>query len=506
MLRLVHARALRAAPRLPAAPQPAPDLRLVPLQQARPAHARRRSTYLKRYGPVGCRDWTTVYLLLSCGVPAFFSGCVTTTIDTVFPAARAAARGRAGRLRRHARRTPCRRARSRTRTRAARSGGARSSPTSAARSSCSRPTAAATARSSRHACTATCRSGRSACPPSSGRKNRSDIRFDGLLDIDDDAFGAIRAGLLDRLEQVHAAILTGRPEAEVYALWRELTAADVSAAEERRMRPLRLPPVAPEIGAADRSARSRGPSPAARAADAAVHCAVVLPQGGGRGAAGAGRARCSEHASRPLHLWVLARPGTGGGGAARARSSPRSASAACRSAGSARIVRLALPDLLPDVDRLVAAAARAPRRPATSPSSPRSTSARHAWAAPLRPGPRERLRRDPPRRGAARRPRPTPRPSCAARPTRATASTSTRSPATCWCWTSSGCAATASAARRCRSRRSSTCATSRCCTTSRARSRDGAGALRGGLQRSAGRLSAPPRAAPRRSPRPSCAR
>ena len=41
--------------------------------------------YLKRYGPVGCRDWTTVYLLLSLGVPAFFSGCLTTTIDAVFP-------------------------------------------------------------------------------------------------------------------------------------------------------------------------------------------------------------------------------------------------------------------------------------------------------------------------------------------------------------------------------------------------------------------------------------
>src|SRR3712207_6009579 len=41
--------------------------------------------YLKRYGPIGCRDWTTVYLLLSMGVPAFFSGCVTTTTDTVYP-------------------------------------------------------------------------------------------------------------------------------------------------------------------------------------------------------------------------------------------------------------------------------------------------------------------------------------------------------------------------------------------------------------------------------------
>ncbi len=43
--------------------------------------------YLKRYGPVGCRDWTTVYLLLSAGVPAFFSGCMTTTVSTVFPEA-----------------------------------------------------------------------------------------------------------------------------------------------------------------------------------------------------------------------------------------------------------------------------------------------------------------------------------------------------------------------------------------------------------------------------------
>ena len=47
--------------------------------------------YLMRYGPVGCRDWTTVYLLLSIGVPAFFSGCLTTTIDTVFPDLRGAA-------------------------------------------------------------------------------------------------------------------------------------------------------------------------------------------------------------------------------------------------------------------------------------------------------------------------------------------------------------------------------------------------------------------------------
>lgn len=41
--------------------------------------------HLRAHGPVGCRDWTTVDLLLSAGVDAFFTGCVTSTVDAVFP-------------------------------------------------------------------------------------------------------------------------------------------------------------------------------------------------------------------------------------------------------------------------------------------------------------------------------------------------------------------------------------------------------------------------------------
>lgn len=41
--------------------------------------------YLRAHGPIGCRDWHTADLLLSAGVPAFFSGCLTTTVSTVFP-------------------------------------------------------------------------------------------------------------------------------------------------------------------------------------------------------------------------------------------------------------------------------------------------------------------------------------------------------------------------------------------------------------------------------------
>ena len=37
--------------------------------------------YLKRHEPIGCRDHNTRNWLASAGVKAFFSGCVTTTLD-----------------------------------------------------------------------------------------------------------------------------------------------------------------------------------------------------------------------------------------------------------------------------------------------------------------------------------------------------------------------------------------------------------------------------------------
>lgn len=40
--------------------------------------------YLRRYAPIGCRDWSTVDLLTRLGVPAFFTGCLTTTVDAYF--------------------------------------------------------------------------------------------------------------------------------------------------------------------------------------------------------------------------------------------------------------------------------------------------------------------------------------------------------------------------------------------------------------------------------------
>lgn len=40
--------------------------------------------YLKAHGPIGCRDWSTVYLLRDHQVDAFFSGCMTMTLNKIY--------------------------------------------------------------------------------------------------------------------------------------------------------------------------------------------------------------------------------------------------------------------------------------------------------------------------------------------------------------------------------------------------------------------------------------
>jgi hypothetical protein len=286
--------------------------------------------YLRRYGPVGCRDWSTVYLLRSLGVPAFFSGCVTTTIDTVFgdlPAGPPAGAPVAyvdvpddevppgGVTYRHSsdavRRRPftanVREAldlldRYRTRHRGV--------------------------VTSRLHCYLPLRS--IGVDVEFTPKNPSDVRFDGLLGISDEEFGAMREGLLAKLEQVMTAVLSGRPEEEVYALWRDITAEDVAEAERRSL-----------AGVDPAPAPSGVPAPLDAAAP--VDCAVILPPGeeGGRSLAVL-HASLLEHASRPVRLWVLAPPGA-----------ERPELPVSWVATGGEPVRVALPDLLPDVSRLV---------------------------------------------------------------------------------------------------------------------------------------------------------
>jgi glycosyl transferase family 8 len=313
--------------------------------------------YLRRYGPVGCRDWTTVYLLKSIGVPAFFSGCVTTTINTVFP---------------DAERPP-------------------SDAPVAYVDVADAPAGAATYRHSegavrrrsfvgnvRHAVDLLETYRRKHRKIVTSRlhcylpvrsigvnvdfrpSNRSDVRFDGLLDIDDRAFDAIRTGIRDKLEQVLGAIVAGRSEAEVYALWREITADDVAAAEQRRRRE-HTPAPGPNLGERLSKVRAETTTTATTADTAPVepiHVALIATKGMERPELEPAVLIASllEHASRPLHVWVV-----GSRGGARpieqrlARRLPQVTFSwvPTRSLERDEQLRLLLPDVLPDVERVV---------------------------------------------------------------------------------------------------------------------------------------------------------
>jgi hypothetical protein len=313
--------------------------------------------YLKRYAPVGCRDWTTVYLLKSIGVPAFFSGCVTTTINTVFPdlEAKPPADAPIGYV------------------------DAKDAPADAITYRHSegivrkRPFVANVRHAldlletyrTRHRKLITSRLHCYLPVRSIGMdvdfepSNRADVRFDGLIDIDDRAFEAIRTGIRDKLEQVFEAILSGRSEDDVYALWRELTAADVAAAEERRRRehkPLPAPDISQRVQRAQAqtivSAATEGP------AGDPIHCAVIVSRGMERPELEPAVVVASllEHASRPLHVHVI---GSRGGGRpieqriARRFPQVTFSWVPTRPLDRPDETRLLLPELLPDVDRLV---------------------------------------------------------------------------------------------------------------------------------------------------------
>lgn len=184
--------------------------------------------YLRRYGPVGCRDWQTVALLAGAGIPAFFSGCITTTVDTVFartgPDTRTATgyvdareevegddniEQSVGDIRRDPLPTNLRLA---------------------------HEWVSRYADDYREVVTSRLHSylpARSVgCQVTFDPANRSDPRFGGLIDIDDAAYEAIRQGILSKLAAMVALLSSGANEADVYRRWRELCAPDVARAQE----------------------------------------------------------------------------------------------------------------------------------------------------------------------------------------------------------------------------------------------------------------------------------
>lgn len=183
--------------------------------------------YLKKYSPIGCRDWQSVALLRAVGVPAFFSGCMTTTVDTLYA-------------------VPERDKRSGTLRVDWMKGGkgpSKKQTVTAIRDK-SFPENLDLARSwvsdyaYKYSRVLTSRLHAYLPARSVGAdvdfepKNLSDSRFGGLYGISDTEFDTIRTGILDKLSVIIPLIASGASEDEIYAKWAEITADDMVAADE----------------------------------------------------------------------------------------------------------------------------------------------------------------------------------------------------------------------------------------------------------------------------------
>jgi lipopolysaccharide biosynthesis glycosyltransferase len=325
--------------------------------------------YLRRYGPVGCRDWTTVYVLHAAGVPAFFSGCVTSTLDTL----------KAG--------SPVSRPRSShlsafidTRAGLARDGRQLSTTRQHMRTA---PLVANLTESlgvlddigdtySRvvAASLAAYLAARSVGTPARFKPQRpADLRFNGFIPLTDDDFEAMRSAINDKLASTLSLVFSGAGEDVVYAQWRSICGPDVEAARARIADVAPLPPPSIDVAATCRRIRServdRGPTPATGAIDV-----TVALDGNLKRPLGVVLESLTTHSTRPLHLWVQCRDHGPDDFDRMARAFPdvtftwlpcdavdygdvRDMRTMLRHITAATLDRLLLPDLLVDLDRVV---------------------------------------------------------------------------------------------------------------------------------------------------------
>lgn len=264
--------------------------------------------YLKEHGPVGCRDWTTVDLLLSAGVPAFFSGCLTSTVDAIFPDLKPADRPSAD--------APV----IYVDTKAPAGAEKGTQVGDDIRQEQLVPNlhaAVALLERYRREYSQVVTSRLHCYLPSTSigvdvdfrPDSLADIRFNGLLTLTEDDLARMRDGIRSKLLAVLTAILDGKPAEEVYAIWREVCAQDVAAAMERRNTVPRIAPPSFDVAAACATVRSEqtvvertAPAPAGDD----VHVALAL-DGNLKDEMRVVVESMIDNCSRPLHLWILCR-------------------------------------------------------------------------------------------------------------------------------------------------------------------------------------------------------
>lgn len=259
--------------------------------------------YLRAHGPVGCRDWTTVDLLLSLDVPAFFSGCLTTTVSTVFPeleerpapatvyvdAVREPVPAGHDNIKQSYGQVKDRTFVENMREAVRLLEWYRTSFTHVVtkRLHCYLPTTSL------------------GLEVDFQPANYADVRFAGLHPLDHDGFEAIRTGMISRLEPVLTAIFEGRDADEVYALWRETVAPEVAAARARHAAATPLPelPADPATLAAP-AAVTAPATPDGGHAEGVVDV-VLLPKRGELAQLGEAVGALDASATAPLRVWLV---------------------------------------------------------------------------------------------------------------------------------------------------------------------------------------------------------
>jgi lipopolysaccharide biosynthesis glycosyltransferase len=189
-------------------------------------------TELKRIEPIGCRDWTTLYRLRDFGIKAFFSGCVTTTVGQVLPPATGTTKKKLAQVE--------------TKIDEKKYLGWKIDQfiqvgeqvrafdlvegIEDARVMLSEYVDYREVATSRLHCYLPARS--MGLPVDFKPKNLADVRFEGLINLDETAFNKIRNGIEDKLEVTLKAILEGKNEKEVRKLWAEICQAEVEFADK----------------------------------------------------------------------------------------------------------------------------------------------------------------------------------------------------------------------------------------------------------------------------------
>ncbi|MBG6085425.1 glycosyltransferase [Zhihengliuella flava] len=335
--------------------------------------------YLKKHGPIGCRDWTTVYLLRGVGVEAFFSGCLTTTVDAVFEDPSGV---------QDPERVAVVDKNLTSDIRALVPAGSTVDVITQASPEVGRSPLGPNVRealelldryryygkviTSRLHCYLPATALGCTVEFTPGRDG--DVRFDGLHGLTPGSpdLAAIQNGLRAKLESVYRLILSGADRDAVYTHWRELTADDVAAANEYASQPFELPKPQFDVASAcqtileGRADFASGISTTEPAQPDDVHVALAT-DANLRYEVPVVVESILKNASQPVHFWVLTRDLRPDYFAALAETFPQARftflpcdrvqygdiAGMLQHITVSTMDRLLLPLLLPDLDRVV---------------------------------------------------------------------------------------------------------------------------------------------------------